>query len=229
MHCDQYPKPWHVTQHGLDPDRTLCSQFFPHFHPERVELPRCESKPCGIFVASMSDPFDPYVHPDWRLPVLDVIGETPQHIYFWLTKRPDNIVWAELMRETHPPVWQNVVLGVTVTGGQQAHLADRLRADAKAHGWPGLLWISFEPLLGGVQPATLDGFDWIVVGALSQGNRSTVNVSHVQEIDVAATERGIPLFEKDNLGALWRPLRREWPAFLNAPEPRVGAPGRKKA
>jgi len=62
--------------------------------------------------------------------------------------------------------------------------------------------ISFEPLLGPLpQNISLKGIDWVIIGALSRGNRKRVQSRRawIQDIVRRAQRHNIPLFMKNSL------------------------------
>jgi len=129
--------------------------------PERFDEPKHWRKPAHIFVCSMSDFFHrDIVGTTAQTKALGVMRRTPQHTYYLLTKRPENI-----------PDWDwpsNVLIGVSIEN--QAVLEPRMKAlsivKAKR-------FISFEPLISNVYPAPFlraycasgkPPIDWAIIG-----------------------------------------------------------------
>jgi len=73
--------------------------------------------------------------------------------------------------------------------------------------------MSFEPLLGPIQPSRyrLQGINWIILGAQTKPYRPP-EMAWVEAIEKAAKQAGIAIFEKDNLRPrLRRPLIQQIP------------------
>ena len=162
-------------------------------------------KPKRIFLNSMSDTFHPSVTDEQIKAMLDVIRQTPIHIYLLLTKRPER-----LKDFTFP---DNVWLGVTVEN--QAMADERipllLQTPAKVK------WISVEPMLGEITArwakwvdykATikaqgrifhLEGLkrlDWVVIGCESGVNRRECKLEWVRSLVAQCTEAQVPVWVK---------------------------------
>lgn len=193
--CKQYPTAEQVEQHGLDPDLSLCAQYWPHFHEERLEEPVKRKKPAGIFLGSMCDLWDPHVEQKWREAIWDVIEQTPQHLYWVLTQQARRFDLDEI------PCVGNLWIGVTVTRAYDLHRHWLLREQRIAR-----RFVSFEPLRGELWnfvPLAGD-LDWIIIGA-ETGNRSGKVIPKrewVQQIVGSAVVANIPMFVKDNLAGV---------------------------
>ena len=95
-----------------------------------------------------------FVCEGWR-----IMEATPHHTYQILTKRPQRMADpTHRTLELLPNVW----LGTSIEGPE---VLDRLPAlrNAKA----AIRFISFEPLIGSVKAAKLDGIHWAIVGGES--------------------------------------------------------------
>jgi len=123
--------------------------------------------------------------------------ETPQHTYFVLTKRLDNLVkWGK---------WpDNAIVGGTVcSNGMMTKVMTNLATlDAKYK------LISFEPTMGRIgmndhMKLKDAGVSWITVGGWS-GGKTPPRIDWIREIVDAADESGIPVFLKDNLKPLFK-------------------------
>ncbi len=127
-------------------------------HPHMLELPLRWKQPRTVFVNSMSDLFHADVPLDFIRQVFDVMGRTPQHHFQILTKRSERL--AELSGELPwpPHVW----MGVTVESAEYTGRIDHLRRTRAA-----IKFISFEPLLGAIANASLEGIDWVIAGGES--------------------------------------------------------------
>lgn len=126
------------------------------FHPEELAKIDKFKKPRKIFLCSMSDIFHEDVDGGWLLQIKEAIVANPQHVFFLLTKRPDNAV-------KHGIKWpSNVWMGVTVENQDNLWRIEELRRiDAEN------LFISFEPLLGpiDIEDGDLRGISWAIIGA----------------------------------------------------------------
>lgn len=190
--CDQYPDPNDPAHAGLDPKHTLCRNFFPHLHPERLEITR--RKPAGIFVQPNGDMWDPNVPQNWRDQVYDVIYDAGEHTFWALSKQPQTIgrYEAEQMDEL-----DNLWVGVSVTRHDETwrirELIERV---------PGRRFASFEPLLTphGYLPAELmEALDWVIIGAQTGAGAIRPEPEWVREIMDRASACGVPVYLKDNL------------------------------
>lgn len=214
--CKQYPTAEQVEQHGLDPDLSLCAQYWPHFHEERLEQPLKRRKPAGIFLGSMCDLWDPHVEQGWRDAIWDVIEQTPQHLYWVLTQLGHLIGWTERSRWASWE-WGQLWVGVTLVRND-----DLWRQHQRADRYLGNTFISFEPLHGPMpdwKPVAND-IGWVIVGA-ETGNRPgkvTPKREWVEGIVERAAGAGIPVFVKDNLipvmGEQYVREHQEWPEAM---------------
>jgi protein gp37 len=87
--------------------------------PHKLREPLRLKTPSLIFVNSMSDLFWDQVDDVYRDKIVDVIEQTPQHLYQVLTKRHENLLRYSRRRKLPPNFWA----GVTVE--------DQKRADAR--------------------------------------------------------------------------------------------------
>jgi len=109
-----------------------------------LDKPMYWKKPRRIFVCSMGDIFHESVDVDWLRSMFRVIRATPQHIYQFLTKRPEN-AWSMLnLCCAKPPA--NVWLGVTCEN--QATANERIPHLLKCPA--AVRFVSVEPMLGPV-------------------------------------------------------------------------------
>lgn len=178
-----------------------------YWQPQRLNSPRNQKEGVGIFVGSMSDVFAHSVPAEHIQAVLDVIADTPQHIYFMLTKNavrtkqfdiPAN-VW---LGASMPP---DFMWGKPLSRKQQNAMFHRTMqslADVKAT----VRWISFEPLSWDVAPIIAqypDVLQWSVIGAASNG--STYYAPDVTDFLMLQWElesQGVPIFYKGNMRIL---------------------------
>lgn len=158
-----------------------------------------------IFVCSWSDFFHEDIPDEWRLAAWDVIRQTPQHTYMFLTKRPQFIRqglpkdWMENWKYDYRHVW----LGVSVELQKYIHRVDTLLSiPAMVH------LLSAEPLLGPLdlrgRLTTSDiidygyaGLDWVIVGGESDPNKPRkMEEACVYDLQSQCLEDNIPFYFK---------------------------------
>jgi len=173
--------------------------FYPRFWEEKLLKPAkgfagyLKTKPKGIFVCNMSDPFGIGIPEEWTRRVLEQCKIFSQHRFYLLTKQPQNPI-------KFSPFPENCWVGATVTN--QDSLSDTLRAlidvDAKTK------FLSLEPLLGEINVSFYpDEIQWVIIGQQTPVSAKTEpKVEWVREIVNAADKAGIPVFLKDNLKPL---------------------------
>jgi len=156
-----------------------------------------------IFICSTCELFHPKIYKEWRDAIFQAIKGSPQHTFQILTKFPQNID-----REMADNVW----LGVTVDQNKafkfnEIHPFWNNKAKIK--------FVSFEPLLERIPSTWLTkyGFDWIIVGRLTQhGNKNDPKKEWIKELVDRAKQINKPIFLKDNLKEIWgEPLIQEFP------------------
>lgn len=180
-----------------------CATFTPHIHRERLSQATPRQKPRGVFVGSLCDMWDSAVPQEWRDAVWEAMAQANQHVYFTLTKQPQNV------RGGPARLWA----GVTIT-----QPADYWRS-MQANFWPD--FISFEPLLEFVCLEAMWGMpQWIIIGADSNANadREVPKREWVEHLVRDAQDADIPVFAKNNLarimGAEWVAAHQQWPEEL---------------
>lgn len=131
-----------------------------HCDEPALSVPHRWRQPRKVFVNSMSDLFHPEVPEEFIRKVWDVMAATPRHDYQLLTKRPDRM--RQLLGTPDFDVLPNVWVGTSVESQEVAHRIDELRATRAA-----VRFISFEPLIGPINAANLDGIAWAIVGGES--------------------------------------------------------------
>lgn len=204
--CGQYPTAEQIEKAGgaqvpaLQRNLSLCAQYWPHFHKERLFQPLKRRKPAGIFLGSMCDLWDPHVEQEWRDAIWDVIERTPQHLYWVLTQAQENIRLHEVSRWANWE-WGQLWVGLTITSNVAVWCQRGLQ-----NSYGGQVFISFEPLVGPMpdwKPVAND-VGWVIVGA-ETGNRSgkiTPKREWVEQIVEPAQAANIPVFVKDNLSTV---------------------------
>jgi len=178
--------------------RNFPNGFEPTFWPERLKEPWDLRKPSKIFVCSISDLYGSWLPQAWRDQVHEAITECSiPHTFIELTKAPENIPEDLLFPE-------NVWIGATVTSQSELEKIDELRGRALCN----TLFVSFEPLLGPVEP-DLNGIQWIIIGKLTGSRRIKLDPSWVEDLLSIARRWGVPVFIKNNVG--WPEKIQEWP------------------
>lgn len=187
-----------------------------YWHPDRLDEPARLKWPAGIFLDSMSDLMGHWVPEEQIRAVLDVVRDTPRHVYFLLTKNAPRLL--KFQDELPPNLWVGVSMpptsmwGKRLTWDQQyllfKHAMDVLDA---LEGKAAIRWVSFEPLSRDVGRWLIrPPFEWAVIGAASSGR-----VTYQPEPEwvaglLAKLDRyGVPVFFKGNLE--WQPHREEFP------------------
>lgn len=154
-----------------------------------LTIPSTWKKPRRVFVNSMSDLFHEDVPVDFIQDVWRVMAETSRHTYQILTKRPDRM--AQVLATPGFAVLSNVWLGTSVEDSRVLHRLDNLRAVPSA-----VRFVSFEPLIGSVAEARLDGIHWAIVGGESGPNARYMDPSWVDEIHDLCQESRTAFFFK---------------------------------
>lgn len=168
-----------------------------------LEQPYKWKKGRKIFVNSMSDLFHEDVSDEFIKSVWKVMAETSQHSYQILTKRPRRM--AKLLGHGGWPVLPNVWLGTSVESGDVLSRIDDLRSVPAS-----IRFISFEPLIGSVIGAKLEGIHWAIVGGESGPGSRHMEPTWVNEIEDMCDEAGTAFFFKQWGGTNKKKAGREW-------------------
>lgn len=175
--------------------------FTPLFHHERLEAPantsvpqRAQAEPAfgRVFVCSMADLFGAWVPQDWIDQVVASTVANPQWEYLYLTKFPQRYDRLQLPASG----W----IGASVD--EQNRAEPTLAAMRKVSGVK-VKWLSLEPLLEPVTFSTLEGIDWIVIGAQSenvgQNPAFAPNFEWIADLMTIARRDGCKVWLKTNL------------------------------
>lgn len=154
-----------------------------------LKLPSTWRQPRLVFVNSMSDLFHEDVPVDFIAAVWQVMASTPQHTYQVLTKRPERMV--EVLLGGHFDSLSNVWLGTSVESSSVFGRIDCLRKIPAQ-----VRFVSFEPLLGSVAGANLDGIHWAIVGGESGPKARAVQETWVDEIESLCRKSNAAFFFK---------------------------------
>lgn len=156
-------------------------------HPKSLDLPLSWKKPQMIFVNSMSDLFHIKVPCEFITKIFDIMSQTPQHIYQFLTKRAERL--AELSDSM--PWSKNVWAGVTVEATEYKYRIELLR-QTKAN----VKFLSLEPLLQDIGELDLTGIDWVITGGESGPSARPIEADWVRNIREQCIEQNVPFFFK---------------------------------
>ena len=152
-----------------------------------LDIPRKWKKPRRVFVNSMSDLFHPDVPADFIEQVWNVMAETPRHTYQILTKRPERMAEITPNLVRLPNVW----LGTSVEDSRVLHRLNDLRRVPAA-----IRFVSFEPLIGSVAGASLEGIHWAIVGGESGPGSRPMLPEWVDEIEAMCRRADTAFFFK---------------------------------
>lgn len=215
---------WHMQSNNMFDDKVtaicyaevIANKFrraypkgFEHIYwrPELLQEPLKLKEPAGIFLDSMSDLMGIGVKEEWVRQVLDVCKQTPQHIYFLLTKYVPNLLKFEFPSNVWVGVSSSpdIFMGTHMDSHRKHRYMEKALKTLSQVDVP-VRWISFEPLnqdYSGWLQKYPDVIQWAVIGAASNGRK---NYPPVLE-DYLATEaeldrQSIPVFYKGNMNCL---------------------------
>ena len=154
-----------------------------------LSVPYRWRRPRKVFVNSMSDLFHPDVPIDFIRKVWTVMEQTPRHDYQLLTKRPERM--CEVLTSGGFKVLPNAWLGTSVEGPDVVDRIGYLRATPAA-----IRFISFEPLIGPIHEADLDGVAWAIVGGESGPGARTMDEDWVWALKRLCDRYGTAFFFK---------------------------------
>jgi protein gp37 len=153
-----------------------------------LDAPLQWRRPLRIFVNSMSDLFLDAVPYDVIASLWSVMKEAHWHTYQILTKRPDRML--EVVSRFNDPL-SNVWLGTSVENAAYLSRIDVLRS-VPAH----IRFVSFEPLLGPVEPVDLTDIHWAIVGGESGPGARPIDEEWIDNIRVACHDQRVAFFFK---------------------------------
>lgn len=200
-----------------------------YWHPKRLSEPLKMKEPVGIFPDSMSDLFGHWVQNDHKAQVLDVMRQTPQHIYQALTK---NTVGYDRTPDLPRNLWPGIssppdhMFKKELSDQQKRaylHRAMKTLQGLSQRGYT--TWMSFEPLsqdwadIVAQYPGALK---WAVIGAASSGRTYyPPNEQHVRNLIDVLDANKTAIFFKGNLKSLeWAKnnWREEYPVAADEME-----------
>ncbi|MDN4634355.1 DUF5131 family protein [Sphingomonas sp. PsM26] len=182
-----------------------------------LAVPEKWKKPRKVFVNSMSDLFHRDVPDEFIAKVWDVMKSTPRHDYQLLTKRPDRM--RQMLSHPRFEVLPNVWVGTSVESQDVVHRISELRETPAA-----VRFISFEPLIGPIESADLQGIAWAIVGGESGPQARSMQEAWVLQIERLCRVHSTAFFFKQwggtNKKAAGRLLNGqtydEMPAYISA-------------
>lgn len=150
-------------------------------------------EPARVFCASMCDVFEDHPTAEYLRPhVWDLVSKTPNLIWQFLTKRPENILaMLDPMLQGAPNVW----IGTTIEDMRVAHRADRLREVPTI-----CRFISYEPALGPLHEINLDGISWVICGGESGPGFRHMEHDWARAMRDRCRAEGIAYFFKQSAG-----------------------------
>lgn len=175
--------------------------FRPTFHPERLGQPARWRKPRRIACCLMGDLFHPLISADEIGRIFSAAESADQHTYLMLTKRIKRA--ARFAAENLYPAFvpsQHIWIGTTIVNQPTAEQ----RSPAIAEVNSAVRFVSFEPLLGPIEPLRLhelfQSIQWVIVGCESIGNRAGRFQDGfwqaAKHIVKAAKDHSVPVFVK---------------------------------
>jgi protein gp37/ParB-like chromosome segregation protein Spo0J len=175
--------------------------FTPLFHHERLDAPANTPVPLKaqtdpgfgrVFVCSMADLFGAWVPQEWIDQVVASTVANPQWEYLYLTKFPQRYDRLQLPASG----W----IGASV---DEQHRAEPTLAAMRKVSGVKVKWLSLEPLIQPIKFSSLEGIDWIVIGAQSEniGQNPVFAPPFEWVADLVATARrdGCKVWMKYNL------------------------------
>ncbi|MBF0555827.1 MAG: phage Gp37/Gp68 family protein [Nitrospirae bacterium] len=156
-------------------------------HKKELSRPYEWKKPMRIFVNSMGDLFHDEVPFSFIEEVFSVMNDNKKHIFQILTKRSERLI--EISDKLN---WsENIWMGVTIEDKEYLYrMGHLIPTGAKVK------FISFEPLLSGMDGVDLQGVDWAIVGGESGPRCRGIKTEWVNEIRDTCIESNVPFFFK---------------------------------
>jgi protein gp37 len=160
-----------------------------NFDKVALAAPLGWKKPQRIFVNSMSDLFQDKVHMTFIREVWRVMERAHWHSFQVLTKRPERML--EILSKPEFPTLPNVWLGTSVESEDYLNRIDLLRRVPAR-----IRFVSFEPLLGPIAEADLNGIHWAIVGGESGPRARPMQEWWVEDLHDACQRQGVAFFFK---------------------------------
>jgi protein gp37 len=117
------------------------------------------------------------------------MSNNPQHVYLFLTKRPEAIEFETNLN--------NVWMGVTITAECDKYRIQSMRKNIKANNY----FLGFEPLFSEIGTLDLEGIGWVVIGTETGKRKGKINAEKSWVLNIAkqAKAKNIPVFMKGYL------------------------------
>jgi protein gp37 len=195
-----YEKNWKRREsgeiHEAKPGEVYPFGYDPTFYPHRLSQPLKVKTPGRIFTVDTGDLFGKWVPSIWIENVLSSVHQCPWHTFIFLSKNP-----SRFQEFTFP---ENAWIGTTVNSDKDQKRADILQGiDAPVR------FLSIEPLLGEIS-FSLEGFQWIIIGAQTGGNPVKPDSQWIADI-LKNIDLDVPVFMKNNLKSFYAEIRQEFP------------------
>ena len=177
----QVPQPHARAGHAGDVDWPVrCDET-------TLDVPLRWRKPRFVFVNSMSDLFHADVPERFIARVWETMAAARRHTFQILTKRPDRMRRVTERLAVLPNVW----LGTSIETADYLPRLDALRATRAA-----VRFASFEPLLGAITDANLEGIHWAIVGGESGPGARPMDADWVRSLRRQCEDQGVEFFFK---------------------------------
>jgi protein gp37 len=144
----------------------------------------------NVFVCSMADLFGRWVPHEWIEKVLEIVHNSPEWNFLFLTKFPIRMADFDFP--------DNAWVGTTVDCQARVKNAEKAFKKIKA----GVKWLSIEPLIEPLCFDALDAFQWIVLGGASESSQTPQwhpPQQWVNDITALARKSGVRVYWKENL------------------------------
>jgi len=192
----------------LSPACKYCwsEAMFKRFHPskkfsdvqllwDKLDEPLRWKKPQLVACCFTSDLFQKEVPDNFLHHFLSKITLGTLHTYVLLTKRPERLQKFAFKFKPTSLSESNIWIGATIENHTYENRFKNLLLLRLL--WPKLkLWLSFEPMLGPINPKICKGFDWVVVGGESGSNARYMDPNWVRAIRDYCMNNNIPFYFK---------------------------------
>ena len=167
--------------------------FGPQYNSDVLHVPESVREPALFCVAFTGDLGQAYWFQQREL-VQHVACSCPQHMFLFLTKRPE--VW-----QMHNPWPNNCWLGTSITGAEPPEMQQaRYRALLAVEG--GHRWLSYEPTLGPLAIDEFPGLVWLAIGPQTGKGATRPKPMWIADAQATAREAGIPVYLKPECAKL---------------------------
>lgn len=187
-------------------NRERYNDFLVNYWPERMRYPAHWTKPRKIFVCSMGDLFHTNVRHDWIRKIISRTVRDPQHIYIFLTKRPERM--KHIMIGFEDVIQNNIWCGITCENQQTADERMPVLLETPA----AVRFVSVEPMLDKIDLSGLPGFldfscttepkhiDWVICGAETGPNKRPMENEWARHLRDQCKSADVPFFFKKATG-----------------------------